>query len=70
VLNRLSEESYSFFFMKKDSPETITDIYTVYAEDISKPCSIFAIAVSSAEKITHGGTITICVKDHSVNKDY
>lgn len=70
VLNRLSEGSYSFCFMEKDFPETITDIYTVYAEDISNSCSISAIAVSSAEKISDDGTITICVKDQSGSEDY
>lgn len=70
VLNRLSEGSYSFCFMEKDFPETITDIYTVYAGDISNSCSISAIAVSSAEKISNDGTITICVKDQSGSEDY
>lgn len=62
-LNRLSEDSYSFCIMEKDMPETITDIYTIYADNLSRPYPIEVTAVSSAEKILDDGEITVRIEN-------
>ena len=62
-LNRLAEDSYSFCIMKKDMPETITDIYTIYVNGLSTPYPVTIAAVSSAEKISDDGEITVRIEN-------
>ena len=69
-LNRLSEDSYSFCVMEKDMPETITDIYTVYADSFSNPYPITITAVSSAEKILDDGKITVRLENYIDGANY
>ncbi|MDE7279130.1 MAG: hypothetical protein K2N26_05330, partial [Oscillospiraceae bacterium] len=62
-LTGLAEDSYSLCIMEKDVPETITDIYTIYADNLSHPYPITVTAVSSSEKIFDDGKITVRIEN-------
>ncbi len=69
-LNRLSEGSFSFCFMERDKQETITDIYTIYADSLSRPYPIAVTAVSGAEKIIADGEITVRIENFIDGTEY
>lgn len=62
-LNRLAEDSYSFCFMERDMPDTITDIYTVYADSLLRPYPITVTAVSRRESFLSDGEITVRIEN-------
>lgn len=70
TLDKMSEGSCSFCITEKDSPENTTDIYTVYLNDISDTYPISVYAVSSPEKITGDGGITLHIDSLSENAEY
>ena len=69
-LNRLAENSYSFCFMERDMPDTITDIYTIYADSLLSPYPITATAVSSAESFLSDGRITVRIENFTDGAEY
>ncbi|MDE7288131.1 MAG: C39 family peptidase, partial [Oscillospiraceae bacterium] len=68
--NRLAEDSYSFCFMERDMPDTITDIYTIYADSLLRPYPITATAVSSAENFLSDGEITVRIENFTDGTKY
>ncbi len=64
-LKKLEKGSYSFRFMKKSAPETMTDIYTVYLENAGREQPFGITAVSKEEKIIGDGEITIHAESNS-----
>lgn len=70
TLDKMSEGSCSFCITEKDSPENTTDIYTVYLNDISDTYLISVYAVSSPEKITGDGRVTLYIDDMPENTEY
>ncbi|MDE6133840.1 MAG: hypothetical protein K2G04_10780, partial [Oscillospiraceae bacterium] len=69
-LNRLDEDSYSFCFMERDMPDTVTDIYTVYADNLLRPYPITVTAVSEAENILSDGAITVRIENFADGTEY
>ena len=69
-LNRLNEGSYSFCFMERDMPETVTDIYTIYADSLLRPYPITVTAVSRAENFLSDGEITIRIENFTDGTEY
>ena len=69
-LKRLSENSYSFCFMERDMPDTVTDIYTIYADSLLRPYPITATAVSSAESFLSDGRITVRIENFTDGAAY
>lgn len=70
VLNRISEGSYSFRVMESENSENVTDIYTVYVEDILRPYPVSVTAVSAAEKILNDGKITLRIENFADGTEY
>lgn len=68
--NRLSENSYSFCFMEKDMPDTMTDIYTIYADSLLRPYPVTAAAVSRAENFLSDGKITVRIENFTNSTKY
>lgn len=69
-LNRLTEDSYSFCFMERDMPDTITDIYTIYADSLLRPYPITVTSVSSAENFLSDGKITVRIENFTDGTEY
>lgn len=69
-LNRLSENSYSFCFMERDMPDTITDIYTIYADSLLRPYPITVTAVSRGENFLSDGEITVRIENFTDGTEY
>lgn len=69
-LNRLAEDSYSFCFMERDMPDTMTDIYTIYADSLLRPYPIMTTAVSSAENFLSDGKITVRIENFTDGTEY
>lgn len=68
VLHRTDPESYSFCLM--ETPERITDIYTVYAGLETDIFQISASTKSTAEKISDDSRITVFIDNFSPNELY
>lgn len=70
ALNRISEGSYSFRVMESENTETVTDIYTVYVEDVLRPYHVSVTAVSADEKILDDGKITLQIENFADGTEY
>lgn len=68
VIHRTNPESYSFCLM--ETPEKITDIYTVYAGLEADIFQISASVKSSSEKILNDGSITVFIDNFIPNEIY
>lgn len=70
ALNRISEGSYSFRIMESGNSENVTDIYTVYVEDILRPYPVSVTAVSSDERLLEDGRITLRIENFADGTEY
>lgn len=68
--NKLSEGSYSFCLMETDMPETVTDIYTIYADSLLRPYPITVTSASHGENFLSDGEITVRIENFADGTEY